>query len=128
MIRIDLMSRKPIYDQLVERISKLIAAGVYQSDTQLPSVRSLSAKLSVNPNTIQKAYTHLCNAGVTYSVAGKGCFVSPNAKTVLGQDAHNRLPKLGEMLRDLLDNGITPEEIQNYVNGVLEERRENDRD
>lgn len=122
MIRIDLMSRKPIYDQLVERIGKLIAAGVYGPDTRLPSVRSLSTKLSVNPNTIQKAYTHLCNAGITYSVAGKGCFVSPNAKAVLGQDAHNRLPQLGELVRDLLDSGLSPEEIQKYINGVLNER------
>ena len=124
MIRIDLMSRKPIYDQLVERISNLIAAGVYPADSQLPSVRGLSVELSVNPNTIQKAYTHLCNAGLTYSVAGKGCFVSPNAKDVLGQDARNRLPKLGEFIGGLLDSGVTPDEIEAYVNGVLQERRE----
>ena len=118
------MSRKPIYDQLVERISNLIAAGVYPADSQLPSVRGLSVELSVNPNTIQKAYTHLCNAGLTYSVAGKGCFVSPNAKEVLGQDARNRLPKLGEFIHGLLDSGVTPDEVQAYVNEVLQERRE----
>lgn len=125
MIRIDLMSRKPIYDQLVERIGNLIAAGVYPAESRLPSVRSLSTKLSVNPNTIQKAYTHLCNAGITYSVAGKGCFVSPNAKELLGQDARNRLPQLGIMIQGLLDSGVSEKEIQTYVNGVLEERRKN---
>lgn len=125
MIHIDLMSRKPIYDQLVDRISQLIAAGVYPADSQLPSVRSLSCELSVNPNTIQKAYTHLCNAGITYSVAGKGCFVSPHAKAVLGQGAREKLPRLGVFLNQLLDNGMDPEELQAYVNGVLEERRKN---
>ncbi len=125
MIRIDLMSRKPIYDQLVDRISQLIAAGVYPADSQLPSVRSLSCELSVNPNTIQKAYTHLCNAGITYSVAGKGCFVSPNAKAVLGQGAREKLPRLGAFLNQLLDNGMDPQELQAYVNGVLDERRKN---
>ncbi len=124
MIRIDLMSRKPIYDQLVERIGSLICAGVYPPGSQLPSVRNLSVELSVNPNTIQKAYTHLCNAGITYAVAGKGCFVSPNAKEVLGQDARNRLPQLGTLIHGLLDSGVTPQEVQAYVNGVLEERRE----
>lgn len=125
MIRIDLMSRKPIYDQLVERIGNLIAAGVYPPDSQLPSVRGLSVELSVNPNTIQKAYTHLCNAGITYSVAGKGCFVSPNAKEVLGQDARNRLPQLESMIHSLLDSGLSPQELQTFVTGVLEERRTN---
>lgn len=124
MIRIDLMSRKPIYDQLVERISSLITAGVYSPGSQLPSVRSLSVELSVNPNTIQKAYTHLCNAGITYSVAGKGCFVSPNAKEVLGQGARNRLPQLRELIQGLLDSGVPPEEVEEYVNQVLSERRE----
>ncbi|MBR3843943.1 MAG: GntR family transcriptional regulator [Clostridia bacterium] len=125
MIRIDLMSRKPIYDQLVDRISQLIIAGVYPACSQLPSVRSLSCQLSVNPNTIQKAYTHLCNAGITYSVAGKGCFVSPNAKEVLGQGARGQLPRLGEFLNKLLDSGIDPEELTDYIQRVMDERREN---
>ena len=125
MIRIDLMSRKPIYDQLIDRISQLISAGVYPPDSQLPSVRSLSCQLAVNPNTIQKAYTHLCNAGITYSVAGKGCFVSPNAKAILGADARARLPKLGEFLNQLLDSGMDAKELTDYIHGVLEERREN---
>ena len=76
MILIDPMSRKPIYDQLTEKIEQLILAGVYPADTQLPSVRSLSCSLSVNPNTIQKAYQELEAAGITCSVSGKGSFVA----------------------------------------------------
>ncbi len=124
MITIDLMSRKPIYDQLVDRIRQLILAGVYGADSQLPSVRSLSCQLSVNPNTIQKAYTHLCNTGLTYSVAGKGCFVSPRAKELLAQDARDRLPEYTAMVTRLMDSGISAEELKETIDRISQERSE----
>jgi GntR family transcriptional regulator len=122
MITIDLMSRKPIYDQLIERIRQLILTGVFEADSQLPSVRSLSCQLSVNPNTIQKAYTYLCNAGLTYSVAGKGCFVSRDAKTILGQDARSQLPQFGQQVKTFLDSGIDPQELKDYIDKIATER------
>ncbi len=122
MITIDPMSRKPIYDQLVEKIKQLILSGIFTSDTQLPSVRSLSCQLSVNPNTIQKAYTHLCNAEITYSVAGKGCFISPRAKEILEQNAQNDLPKFGEFARRMLDSGIDAQQLKDYIDQIADER------
>ncbi len=118
MITIDLMSRQPIYDQLVEKIKQLILSDVFAPDHQLPSVRSLSCQLSVNPNTIQKAYTQLCNAGITYAVAGKGCFVSPNAKAILGQDAKKELPQFGEFVRKLLDSGIDAAQLKQMIDKI----------
>ena len=122
MITIDLMSRKPIYDQLVEKIKQLILNDVFSADTQLPSVRSLSCQLSVNPNTIQKAYTHLCAAGITYSVAGKGCFVSPKAKSILGQTAKDDLPKFRDFAKRMLDSGIDPHELKDLIDQIAKER------
>ena len=124
MIAIDPMSRKPIYDQLVEKIKQLILSDVYPSDCQLPSVRSLSCRLSVNPNTIQKAYTTLCNAGITYSVAGKGCFVSPRAKEILGQDARDELPQFAAFAKRLLDSGVTPDTLKSCIDKLSSERND----
>ena len=59
MIVIDYQNRKPIYEQIVERFQMLIVRGVLEPDSQMPSVRSLATELSINPNTIQKAYTIL---------------------------------------------------------------------
>ena len=53
MIAIDVQSRKPIYEQIVERFETLIVSGVLAPDSQLPSVRALAMELSINPNTIQ---------------------------------------------------------------------------
>lgn len=79
MIGIDLQNRKPIYEQVVERIQTLIVNGVLEPDSQMPSVRSLAMELSINPNTIQKAYSMLEQQGYIYPVKGRGNFVSGNA-------------------------------------------------
>ncbi|KAF6581804.1 GntR family transcriptional regulator [Paenibacillus polymyxa] len=77
MFELDIRSRKPIYEQLMDRVKEMIVYGSLQQDEQLPSVRALSAQLTVNPNTIQKAYRELEREGYIYSVQGKGSFVTP---------------------------------------------------
>ena len=59
MIVIDYQNRKPIYEQIVEKFQMLIIKGILKADSQMPSVRTLASELSINPNTIQKAYTIL---------------------------------------------------------------------
>jgi GntR family transcriptional regulator len=76
MIGIDLQNRTPIYEQIVERFQTLIVNGVLEPDSQMPSVRSLAMELSINPNTIQKAYSVLEQQGYIYPVKGRGNFVS----------------------------------------------------
>ena len=76
MINIDYQSRTPIYEQIVERFQMLILKGVLKPDDQMPSVRSLALQLSINPNTIQKAYAQLEQQGYIYPVKGRGNFVS----------------------------------------------------
>lgn len=78
MVEIDLQNRKPIYAQIAERFGTLIVNGILEPDSQLPSVRSLALELSINPNTIQKAYGMLEKQGYIYSIKGRGNFVSGN--------------------------------------------------
>ncbi|MDD5899721.1 MAG: GntR family transcriptional regulator [Lachnospiraceae bacterium] len=76
MIVLDYTDRRPIYEQVVERFQSLVLRGVLEKDSLLPSVRSLAMELSINPNTIQRAYTELERRGVIYAVKGKGNFVA----------------------------------------------------
>lgn len=76
MIIIDYTDRRPIYEQIVERFQSLVLCGVLEKDAPLPSVRNLAMELSINPNTIQRAYTELERRGVIYAVKGKGNFVA----------------------------------------------------
>ena len=84
MIVIDYRDRKPIYEQIVEKFQMLIIKGVLEPDTQIPSVRSLATELSINPNTIQRAYTELERQGYIYSIKGKGSFVADNSRMKAG--------------------------------------------
>ena len=75
MFELDLRSRAPIYEQLVEKIKDLIVNNVLKADEQLPAVRVLASELTVNPNTVQKAYRELERMGYVYSSSGLGTFV-----------------------------------------------------
>jgi GntR family transcriptional regulator len=81
MIRLDLKSRKSIYEQIVDGFKEMIISGELGPGDRLPSVRELSGQLTVNPNTIQKAYAALENQGWIYTVSGRGCYVSDEART-----------------------------------------------
>ena len=71
MIILDYRDRRPIYEQIVERFEELMATGALEEGSQLPSVRSLAMELSINPNTIQRAYVELERQGYVSLCAGK---------------------------------------------------------
>ena len=55
MIFIDQRDRRPIYEQIVDKLSDLMARAILKQDDPLPSVRTLATELSINPNTVQRA-------------------------------------------------------------------------
>ena len=75
MILLDLKDSRPIYEQVAERLQELMMLRILEEDSQMPSVRSLAMELSINPNTIQRAYGELERRGYTYSIKGRGSFV-----------------------------------------------------
>ena len=79
MYAIDSQSRIPVYEQIVSQTERFVMMGLIKADEPLQSVRSLSMELSVNPNTIQKAYSELERRGVIYVVPGKGSFIAADA-------------------------------------------------
>lgn len=116
MIGIDLQNRKPIYEQIVERFQTLIVNGFLEPDSQMPSVRSLAMELSINPNTIQKAYSMLEQQGYIYPVKGRGNFVSGNA----GLKAKKQETVFQE-LRELVKKG---KELEIDLETLLEKTRQ----
>ena len=76
LITIDFRDKRPIYEQISDKLQELILCGVIGADEALPSVRSLAVELSINPNTIQKAYDNLEQKGFCYSVSGRGRFAT----------------------------------------------------
>ena len=80
MIYLDYKDHRPIYEQVIDKIKELILLGVWKENEALPSVRSLAVELSINPNTIQRAYSELERQGYIYIVKGRGSFVAENSE------------------------------------------------
>lgn len=101
MILIDYKDRRPIYEQIVERFQQLILCGALKANEVMPSVRSLAMELSLNPNTIQRAYQELERAGYIYTIKGKGSFVSE-----VTDAAQNKRKELQEEIQGCVSKGI----------------------
>lgn len=122
MFQIDALSRQPVYEQLVEQIERFVLTGVLHAGDQLPSVRNLSIQLSINPNTIQKAYTELDTKGIIYSIPGIGCFIAENAKEVLSVLGRQKLTDLKALVKELALAGVSLEELKGAVTTAYYER------
>ena len=76
MIVLDYQDRRPLYEQVEEKFRNLILIGALEPGSRMPSVRQLAMELSINPNTIQRAYMQLEQEGLIYPVKGKGNFIA----------------------------------------------------
>jgi GntR family transcriptional regulator len=120
MVTINYKDKRPIYEQLVEQIENLIVRGVLEGESRLPSVRSLAVELSLNPNTVQKAYMELERIGYIYSVKGKGNFVvdlveiSKRKKEMIKEESQ----KIVQLAKSL---GLTKSELFESINEMFGE-------
>lgn len=115
MLSVDKMSRKPIYEQIIEGVEELIARGEFTAGDQLPSVRTLAVQLAVNPNTLQKAYAELERRGLCRSAPGSGRFITPEAGEAVRALRHGRLAELSSMTQELRRSGVPLNEILECV-------------
>lgn len=115
LFAIDKLSRKPIYEQIVERFIEQIHLGLLKEGDRLPSVRELSSDLDVNPNTIQKAYLELDRMGIIASAPGRGSFVTAAAVDIVRNQRLKRLGELPALVKELKSAGVTEEELLRLV-------------
>ena len=120
MIIINYKDRKPIYEQIVERFKELILKDILEPDSQLPSVRNLAMDLSINPNTIHRAYAELERLGFIYSVKGKGSFIAVNDRLIQSkrEDILNNVEKL---IKEAKNMGITEEQLHHTIKESFKE-------
>lgn len=123
MLYIDYKDPRSIYEQIVAGVKELIVNHVYHTDQQLPSVRELSVSLTVNPNTVQKAYRHLESEGYIYSIKGKGCFVSPPPETKDNDKINELYEKLDAVIRELKFLDADKDGVYNIINSIYKEEQ-----
>ncbi len=119
MFVIDTMSRMPVYEQIIKQVEELVMIGAMKAGDKMPSVRQISVSLSINPNTVQKAYTELDRRGIIITVPGKGSFISETALQILGESSRSRLEELSKLIRELAYAGVTKEEIVRIVEDIF---------
>ena len=98
MFAIDTRSDKPIYEQIIDNIKELSLRGILKSKDKLPSVRDLAGMLTVNPNTVSKAYRELERQNVIETLRGRGTFMCEIGEMQINEE---RVEKAMEKLKDV---------------------------
>lgn len=115
MIRIDYRDARPIYEQVVDQVESLALRGALPSGSQLPSVRQLAVELSINPNTIQRAYAELERRGVIYAAKGRGNFISDDMAMLRTRRLDEIGAQIGALAVQARALGATEAQMQGWI-------------
>ena len=115
MIRIDYRDGRPIYEQVVDQVESLALRGALPSGSQLPSVRQLAVELSINPNTIQRAYAELERRGVIYATKGRGNFISDDISVLRTRRLDEIGAQIGALAAQARALGATDVQLQGWI-------------
>ena len=114
LISIDYRDARPIYEQIKEKLRRLILNGVIAKDEKLPSVRELATDLTINPNTIMRAYRDLETEGYLYTVQGRGSFAA-DLQFVDDGRKKQLINQYTDALKELLQLGVGMEELASIL-------------
>lgn len=128
LIYVDLRSRRPIFEQIVDSVRDLAIRGLMQPDEHLPSVRALAAELAINPNTIQKAYGELERQGVIYALAGRGNFISPDITKLADTHREKLLAAIAASIHAAAEYGVPRTAVQEAVQNAMKQYGGDDHD
>ena len=122
MLRIDARISTPIYEQIIIGIKELIIKDILKSGDKLPSVRELSSLLTINPNTVSKAYMELEKENIVEVIKGKGTFVSDNYGKNISRKKLNKL--MLDFRRIILEANYLGLEEKDLISILSQEYRE----
>ncbi|EHL19207.1 GntR family transcriptional regulator [Peptoanaerobacter stomatis] len=124
MIQVDVRSRVPIYEQIINSIKQMSISGVLLPNEKLPSVRELAKDMTINPNTIQKAYQELERQGIIYIKRGQGTFINPDIKA---KNKEEKMANLKEIISNIVVEsiylGISKEELIEIIKNIYEKNQ-----
>lgn len=122
MIDIDVTSSTPIYTQIVDGVKEAILKGLLEPGEKLPSVRDMAKLMTLNPNTVQKAYQQLEREKVVVTVKGRGTFISEGYKPRKDEDKMNEVKEIFKKgIIEAFYMGFDKQKILNFVKNLVEE-------
>ena len=123
MLNLRFEGKTPIYEQLFRGISRLVSSGELLPNEKLPAVREVAKQFGINPNTVQKAYAQLEQAGLIYSIPAKGSYVSDRKETAAAVK-EEALRNAEKSLREAFSAGVGFDEIVSLAERIVSEERE----
>ena len=123
-LQLDLRSGVPVYRQIMDQVLGAVASGRLTSGDQLPTVRQLAVDLSINPNTVIRAYRELEVRGFLDTHQGSGTFISQQR---VEQDDEERVRKLDLIVSDAIARagaeGFTAKQVLDRLKELLAEQK-----
>ena len=106
----------PVYRQIINQACAAVAAGMFKRGDQLPTIRVLSERLKVNPNTVAKAYRELELKGIIVSERGSGSFIQAPPRAPAAREKKASLKKLyHRLLAEAAGSGVTESELLTFI-------------
>lgn len=117
----NLSSERPIYAQIMERITLDIVSGIYLPGARLPSVRDLAQDAGVNPNTMQKALSELERTGLVISQRTSGRFITEDITMIEKMKEDLATARIKEFLSTMNQMGFHRQEILSLIEKIQKE-------
>jgi GntR family transcriptional regulator len=119
LLRIDSTNGVPLYLQIAKEVKHSIAIGSLKPGEQIPSVREIALQITVNPNTVAKAYRELESQGIVETKRGTGTFVS---KTIVDITQEERQKIISELMDRAIDEARHLQMSEDEMTNLLLER------
>jgi GntR family transcriptional regulator len=122
VLTVDSRSGVPIYLQIIEQIKRSVALGVLQAGEQLPTVKQLALDLTVNPNTVARAYRDLERDSVIETAPGRGSFVRGDGAIDSARNAADDVARdaLSIALREAKAVGLSRDDVRTLIDASLD--------
>ena len=117
-MKLDYTDHRPIYEQIKDQTRELILNKALEEHQQLPSVRELASQLTINPNTIQRAYKELEREGYIYSMKAKGYSVAPLRDDVQLARKNESIKLLENAVKELIYLGTDEKEVVDLIKNI----------
>src|SRR5712692_2870954 len=123
--QLDLKSGVPVYRQIIDQVLVSVASGNLAGGDQLPTVRQLAVDLSINPNTVVRAYRELEIRGILTTHQGTGTFITP---TKIDPNDAERQRRLSQMVSEFVAHaggaGFTLQEVMDRLAELQSEQQD----
>lgn len=119
----NLTSDRPVFIQIMEKLKLDIVTGVYKSGDKLPSVRDLASEASVNPNTMQRAFSELERDGLVFTMRTNGRFITEDQSMIDDLKEKMAVNTISDFLENMQRLGYSGKDTIKLLSETIKEEK-----